>query len=469
MTYRKGYMLMQLEKEIDRAIRHISAKDTQGNLSKEELLELAEKVKDNAKNGSYCFEKNSIIVLQQNSKKRLVKRYENSYSTENVLCQCIKQILDDDFKIKYPNRNKISRALFAILSATIQMADFTIVRFDFKNYFNSVSAEYAFKKYIQNKISDRFMRSLIDEFCKKTEYTFAGFPTSNAIAEIIATEYDLLIERVFDSFGIVFYSRYIDDCILILNRHVEETTIKKMLGDILSSVFADKEIDTKKRCKTTYNNHKYSYISKRTLTQTPKAFDFLGYEFWLNLPPTGKVEIKYGITQEKRIKYQKRVDNIIKQYTDPDSADYQKIELLRHRILAFSSRVVYLNDKRKNNNWKVKGFISNYGELRYLIGTDALHLDTEKYLKDMIKEAFLRSGISTYFSNEIGEIKSGYNLFHNLQVNKTLLLVDGIGYDYKSLVKLCSQINISNIDSNGKKRTYSSLVREYLIKIKIGY
>ena len=462
-------MLMQLEKEIDRAIRHISAKDTQGNLSKEALLELAEKVKDDAKNGSYYFEKNSIIVLQQNSKKRLVKRYENQYSTENVLCQCIKQILDDDFRIKYPNRNKISRALFSVLSAIIQMADFTIVRKDKKNYFNSVSAEYAFKKYIQNKISDRFMRNLIDEFCKKTEYTFAGFPTSNAIAEIIATEYDLLLERVFNSFGIVFYSRYIDDCVLILNKHVDEITIKRMLKDILSKVFADKEIDAKKRCKTTYNDHKYSYISKRTLTPAQKSFDFLGYEFLLNLSPEGKAEIKYGITQEKRIKYQKRIEYIIKQYSDPTSADYHDIELLRHRVLAFSSRVVYLNDKRKNNNWKVKGFISNYGELRYLTGTDALHSDTEKYLKELINEAFSRAGISTYFSHETGEINSGYNLFHNLQVNKTLLLVDGIGYDYKSLVELCGQINISNIDGNGKKRTYSSLVREYLIRIKIGY
>ena len=55
-----------------------------------------------------------------------------------------------------------------------------------------------------------------------------------------------------------------------------------------------------------------------------------------------------------------------------------------------------------------------------------------------------------------------------MQKNKTLLLVDGIGYDYRALVNLCNQIGISNFEVGGEKRTYSSLVREYLIKVKVG-
>jgi hypothetical protein len=460
---------MQLENEIVRAISHLSATDPDTAMTKEELACLTSNVLENVKNRSYHFENTSIIILSQHSKKRLVKLYPERYSSENILCQCLKQLLDKDFKVKYPNRNKISRALFSTLSATIQMADFTIVRFDFKNYFNSISAEYAFNKYIEYKISDRLTREILSDFCRKTKFTFAGLPTSNAIAEIVATEFDSTLKKAFNSLGIVFYERYIDDSVLILNQHVNEYTIKKMLDSILDVVFCDKAVSVSKRCSTKYNASKYSYITKRTLTGTPVSFDFLGYEFWLHLSSKRKTIIQYGITQDKRMKYRKRLEQMIKQYTDPCSTDYQNCELLRHRIMAFSSREVYLSVKKQSYIWKAKGFISNYGELRYLLGTDLLHADTDHYLKNVIKDSFSQAGVIPYFISDADKIDSGYNLFHNMKVNKTLLLVDGIGYDYKSLTALCAKVGINNIDANGNKRTYNSLVREYLIRVRVGF
>ena len=64
---------------------------------------------------------------------------------------------------------------------------------------------------------------------------------------------------------------------------------------------------------------------------------------------------------------------------------------------------------------------------------------------------------------------NGYNLFENMKRNKTILLVDNIGYDYSSLKNLCKQIDISDTDACGKKRGYGTLVRDYLIKVKVGY
>ena len=232
---------MRIEKEIARATKHVAATDTQASLSSEALSQMASRVLTDALAGTYSFEDAEIIVLQQGTKKRLVKRYKDRYSTESILCQCIKQVLDNDFKIRYPNRNKISRALFGILPTTIQMVDFTIVRFDFKDYFNSISTEYTYKKYIESRISDRFTRDLVGDFCKKTKYAFAGLPTSNAIAEIIAAEFDARIEQEFNSLGAVFYSRYIDDSVLILNKYVSQDSIRNKLDSILESVFRDKD------------------------------------------------------------------------------------------------------------------------------------------------------------------------------------------------------------------------------------
>lgn len=460
---------MRIEKEIARAAKHVAATDTQASLSSEALSQMASRVLTDALAGTYSFEDAEIIVLQQGTKKRLVKRYKDRYSTESILCQCIKQVLDNDFKIRYPNRNKISRALFGILPTTIQMVDFTIVRFDFKDYFNSISTEYTYKKYIESRISDRFTRDLVGDFCEKTKYAFAGLPTSNAIAEIIAAEFDARIEQEFNLLGAIFYSRYIDDSVLILNKYVSQDSIRNKLDSILESVFRDKEIRVQKYCVTKFNHNKYSYISKRTLTAHSTSFDFLGYEFWLKKTPDDKVEIQYGITQEKRDKYCGRLEKLIRLCTDPSSTDYQNIELLRHRIGAFTSREVYLSVKRRANIWKAKGFISNYGELRFLLETPLLHADTEAFLKRMVKEGFLQAGFIPYFASDADQLNSGYNLYHNMKSNKTLLLVDGIGYDYRALVKLCSQVGISKTDANGKKRSYSSLVREYLIRVKVGY
>ncbi len=48
--------------------------------------------------------------------------------------------------------------------------------------------------------------------------------------------------------------------------------------------------------------------------------------------------------------------------------------------------------------------------------------------------------------------------------NRTLLLVEHVGYDKIGLEKLCVQIGIS-VSGKG----YNNLVREYLMKTKVGY
>ena len=464
---------MSIKKEIDCAVRRIAAldKNTAPKTSSEQDQIIAN-AEDVFSKMSFNFGNTASITLNQNGKKRLVKQYNDLYSAENVLCHCIKQILDRVFKVKYPNRNKISRDLFSTLSATIQMSDFTIVKFDFKDYFNSISSIYVFEKYLKENLLSRYEKDLIKSFVYSTKYAYAGLCTSNAIAEIIAKYFDETVHQVFASNGLIFYERYIDDGILILNEHMEENEVKSILESILSCIFHDNSFKCVK-CRTKFNSKKFKYISRRKILAQKCSFDFLGYEFWFASKPAKhgvEIEIKYGITQEKRKKYNDRLDRLISCYTDPASSDYNKLELLRHRIAAFSSREVYLTKHFRSNVWRVKGFISNYGELRYLLDSGLIETSTEEYLKNTIDEAFNRAGIDKpYFLMGGGKMNCGYNLYGNMKSNKTILLVDHIGYDYKSLVALCKQIGINNIDASGKRRGYGTLVRDYLIKVRVGY
>lgn len=461
---------MSIEKEIERAVKRTVALDKNTpSKSAAEQEKIISDVKAALNNSIFNFENSKSLMLNQSGKKRLVKQYDNLYSPENILCQSIKQVLDRAFKVKYPNRNKTTRTLFSVLSATIQMSDFTIVKFDFKDYFNSISSIYVFEKYLKYNILDRHEIDLIKAFVYSTKYAYAGLCTSNAIAEIIAGYFDEAVRQAFFSNGIIYYERYIDDSILILNEHMEETEVKEKLEAVLLNIFHDETIKCLK-CHTKFNDKKFKYISRRKILSGSCSVDFLGYEFFLSPNGNAKIEIKYGITADKRKKYEDRIDKLILSYTDPTSPDYNKLELLRHRIAAFSSREVYMTKHFRSNIWRVKGFISNYGELRYFLDTGLIEISTESYLKNMIDDAFDRAKIDKpYFLMGGAKINCGYNLYGNMKANKTILLVDHIGYDYKALVALCKQIGINNTDKSGKRRGYGALVREYLINVRVGY
>lgn len=485
--YYTGGRKMCLEREIERAVKRTVAldKNTAHKSTEEQETIISNAMTAFNNNNLYRdFNKVKTLILNQNGKKRLVKQYDDLYSPANILCQCIKQILDKAFKVKYPNRSNTIRTLFSTLSAAVHMSDFTIVKFDFKDYFNSVSSIYVFEKYLRYHISNRQERDLIKTFVYSTKYAYAGLCTSNAIAEIIAGYFDEAIRQKFFSNGIIFYERYIDDSILVLNEHMEKKEVEEKLKAVLVNIFHDKTI-TSHQCNTEYNYKKFKYISRREILTSSCSVDFLGYEFWL-LPVNNKhIKIQYGITEDKRKKYEDRIDKLISYYAN--SHDPNKLELLRHRIAAFSSRVVYVTKRFHSNIWKVKGFIENYKELRYILCAEyemetknrrklkkeerLIEEKTAEFLKEVIKNRFNNAGIEPYFLKGGSQLnlKCGYNLYGNMIANKTILLVDRIGYNYKSLVALCKQVGISDTDTKGRRRSYGALVREYLIKIKVGY
>lgn len=105
-----------------------------------------------------------------------------------------------------------------------------------------------------------------------------------------------------------------------------------------------------------------------------------------------------------------------------------------------------------------------------MLETDLIDSTTKNFLKDLVTNAFNNAGFTTLPYFMLGSLgKSGYNLFENMKKNKTLLFVERIGYSEQALKKLCSQVEINITDINGKNRGYGNLVRDYLIKVKVGY
>lgn len=456
---------MNIDKEIERIVEFQNSMLTvQEKLNEVELKLVIEKIKDDYWNGSYDFAKFKSVNKKQADKVRRTKTYE-AFSSEQILCIYLKRVLDKQFHVKYPNRNEFMHSLFDVINALGKMNDYTILRFDFEDFFNTVSSEYVFKKYLSQSSLERCQLSLLENFVGKTKYAYAGLNTSNIICEIIAQRFDELLKLKFSSYGLIFYRRYIDDGILIFNRYVENGVGLKLINEAINETFYDSDIVGVKGCKTRLSITKTKFIALRNLISmhSTDKFDYLGYEFILNPKLDGHkivTKFKYGITDKKIEKYKKRIEEIVKDYI-VDRRD-NRVEFLRHKIKAFTFRTVYQFNRNKSLIWKVKGFVANYQELRYRL--PLLTDSSKKFLNDSVLDAFHKNGLKLPYFLKSRQEESIYNLYNNLKNYKTLLFVERIGIGKKTLNKMCRQIGI---DINGKD--YDALVREYLIKVKVGH
>lgn len=254
---------MQIENEIEYAARKIIISNYQTGFTQEDLDKAVNRTKEALKNNDLDFSRLESLVLTQDGHTRQVYRYPDLLEPENIICQCLKQLLDKVFRVHYPNRNKMVKTLFNTLPAVAQMSAFTIVKFDFKNYFNSLSATYIYEKFLKSHLSFRRDADLIKKFVEETQYAYAGLSTSNAMAEIVASVFDCVVRQEFSQLGLIYYERYIDDGILILNRNWERSKILSIFERLLQQVFYDKQIKSEKSCKTSFNMKKFCCVSEK--------------------------------------------------------------------------------------------------------------------------------------------------------------------------------------------------------------
>lgn len=456
---------MNIEKEIQRIAEYQNALLPYPERKNEQSIKDIVTFTISAYNSEkYDFSNYTKLKLRQFGKHRKVVRY-SSFSSEELLCIYIKRLLDRKFHVTYPNRNTFTHSLFDITCALKDMSDYTIFKFDFEDFFNSVSSIFVYRKYMLGKKLEREQEQLLEAFVNATKYAYAGLNTSNIICEIIAKQFDELLLRRLVQYGVIFYRRYIDDGILIFNRYISQDDCLEIIDGVIDDIFYDQQYTDIPQCKTRLNSSKTKYIARRNLSIRggPVGFDFLGYEFLLTLKQNKKEEktdFQYGITQAKIDKYTKRLNSIVKGYTTSPQKD---MELLRHQIKVFTHRTVYRISSYKSIIWKNKGFISNYCELRYRM--DALTPKTKDFLENAVVNAFIANEVPLPYFLHSSHNESIYSLFNNMKKYRTLLFVELIGISKTALKRMCTQVGINT--NPGKE--YDDLVRDYLIKVKVGH
>lgn len=457
---------MEINKELQRIAEYQnSILPPHQKKTEQAIKEIVEMAIEAYEKRTYDFKSLIHMNIEQHEKTRKVVMFK-PFSPEELLCIFLKRMLDRKFHISYPNRNEYVRSLFDATAAIKDMSDYTIFKFDFSDFFNSISSEYVYHKYIKSASLERYQSRLLEDFVYATKYAFAGLNTSNILCEIIAQDFDQRLIQVFSKHGIILYKRYVDDGVIILNRFISQNDCKTLINDVIREVFYSPLEYEIKQCKTTLNSSKLKYIAGRQLAVSGSSavFDFLGYEFELSKQQVSRRQeitaFRYGITQAKIDKYTEKIEEIVKEYSASSPKD---VELLRHLIKAFTHRSVYRINRYKSIIWKNKGFIANYCELRYRI--DLLTPSTEDFLKNVVLNAFSNQNEPLPYFLKGNADESIYCLYNNMKSYRTLLFVEQIGINMETLKKMCAQIEI---DVSGNKE-YNGFVRDYLIKVKIGH
>jgi len=384
--------------------------------------------------------------IKQNNKIRTVYAIQK-YSLTELSIKYLKKRLDIVFDIKYSDRNKIMRKLFNLIENINALDDYTIYRFDIKDFFDSVDAKIIFEKYILNSKLNQFEKNILKRLFSTYNYCFAGLPTSNALTEIAGHKFDEMIQFNLKNNGMIFYSRYVDDGLIIFNKKVTKEKIEEQLKGALKNCF-NENIE--------FNIDKEKYFTKK---DKKECFIYLGYKF----ERTKDYHFIFGIDEEKMNKYKKKINEIVKEYLVN-----LNIELFRQRLNYFISRIVFYNNDNSRysslGNWDVMGLSSNYCLLRKYIKEHKLVRNTEKFLKSEIIIEVNREthGDLPYFSRKSG--KDCYSLEYGIKKNKSIVFHPNIGWSQEYLKdKILKLGYVSSLD----KKSYRECVKIYCSLIKL--
>lgn len=414
--------------------------------------------------GNYSFRDIIDIPIVKEGKERIVYRANNLFL--DLVIRYLAKRMRSEFKISFPHRDNIMNICFDLIDSLPKLENYTIFKFDFEDFFNSVCINDVYKRYIEKSNLYSYEKKLIKRMIKYPEKCLQGLQTSNVFIEIISRDFDNQIKSFYRKSGLIFYRRYVDDCILIFNRKVARYELEKNIKKFTDQVY----------------NKKVKLSQQKTIYQTKFdgdiKFDYLGYSFekcaWYD---KRKKEIEYyyyrfGIADKKIHKYKMQLDKILDDYklTGDDT-------LLLRRLQYYNSRIVFYNyygSKYVNKSiWDVRGIIHNYCLLQKYINYE------EKNKKDLVdnkpggtgktkskkpyrieKETkmFLRRYLLSKIDSSMPfylQGKGAYNhtLWNAFISNRSIVFQANVGWSNQYITERCIELGLSVTDKSYSEKT----------------
>lgn len=337
-------------------------KDLRTVTTKDQHLQLAHTRSENGFHNYAAFRINSV-------KKKNICTVLN-FSDELVLRK-INSNLIRAAKIRNTDRDSIIKNIRSLLR---EGTEYRVYRLDIKSFYesilhSSVDAQLNELKYLSDP-TKRHIQKLLDSYSALGHSGLPrGLAISASLSEIIMKDFDLLLAR---HPSVFFYSRYVDDMIIITNgaesRKKFTRWINKNLPDNLNLNYKKQLIC---ECEPTYKdtNSKYNIKSGADL-----SFEFLGYEFKVTPPSktkgkTQSRDVRLDIAKSKVKKIKTRLIKAIIEYCK--DSDHR---LLEDRISFLCSNFGVIDADRDRK--RLAGIHHNYHQIDHKNSTALKELDS---------------------------------------------------------------------------------------------
>ncbi len=387
------------------------------------------------------------------TKVRKLVSFKDKTSTEYKAALTIKKVLDPLVDTSTRDLNQMVETLFKKLMAN-RMGFFTIVKFDMKNYFPSISLRYAYEYYIKDKIDKKYW-PLFEKYCDEIKYNLQGLPTSSNFADIMSKA---LKDELIDFFhvdGLTNCFYYVDDFVLLFKKRVNEIYIKFGILECIKKVFYKyNTLPYQNKVKAHIDDEKYVFLDD---TKLPANFTWLGYKIGITYGWQG-IGITLDISDFKRNWYQKVISKAVKD-------NYQDEDKMRIMLYASTRSLVTKIRKAgmpsKNISLSPYKFYKNLKKYPELIGED-----TRRFMKDSVKNAFVQQNISVPYYIKDNNPNSGYSIWHNFFSNKAVVLNKKIGWSYQKLYDLLKKYTNEDIHSKSYDELANIFIKNFVISMK---
>lgn len=290
-----------------------------------------------------------IIIKKVNNKTYQFSRYTKTIVKDNrtvysptirdrLVLDILKDTLIKKYKIKFQNRAKTCLEIKRTLENNL---NFTIIRLDIENFYDSIPHNLLFKKLKSSSLlSDSEYLLIKKSLFQSNKGVLQGLPTSNCLAEIYMEDFDKEIKSI-DS-RLCYYARYVDDIILIFNGYL----LKSELEQIKSYI----ELTLNQKLKLTLNKSK----STDLLITDESSFEYLGYTFKLNANNlNGKIynEVSLDISPKKVKKIKDKINAYFYDYSIDNNFNH-----LYQRLTFITSCCYGLKFKQYHKNAKLESY-----------------------------------------------------------------------------------------------------------------
>lgn len=243
------------------------------------------------------------------------------------------------YKVRQSDRNRMVKQLITLLK---DPGNFTFIRFDIKNCYESISFRKVITKLKDDLILSPACIQVLEQVAELTENTGQtglprGLPISTTLAELYLETLD---KKLAKSECIIYCARYVDDCIAVTPSDQSSKTqnfIKKTLDEIELELNEDKS-------------------SVYQVNQVCDSIELLGYSLTSKSRSGNKSNnVVVSISERKLKKIKTRIVLSLLDYKQDYSTS--KFKLLKDRIYYLSTlRVV----KKSRNGYLLAGNAYNY-------------------------------------------------------------------------------------------------------------